>query len=211
MFLYIHNWNRLFVIFLLTVPGLSPVFSGTKALSSVQVTFHVTLSCTVETPLKSHIRLTLVNAPFTSYEALTDSLGTAILQSVSTGQYNIQVHRFNYGTWYGQANIKANFLQNVQLNQLIKPPSGLETNSHSLIATWKAPPIDTTLFSEDWSSGNLATNGWTTSGGTNWMISNSLGHNAPSVTFHWSPVVTNYDQYLTSSMVPACYASKVTF
>ena len=103
------------MIFLLTVPGLSPAIAGVRTHSPVQATFHVTLACADEIPLKSHVRLILTSAPFTIYEALTDSSGTAIIQNLTGGQYNIQVHRFNYGTWYGLATIWYNYSLNVQL------------------------------------------------------------------------------------------------
>lgn len=193
--------------FFLTLGWYQPMRANTT-MANIEV--HVTLSCPVENPAKSWVIMTMATAPFTVYKAITDSTGSATLASLPPGNYSLEIHRFNYATYYAQVNLQSNQVVNVQLGQLIKTPSNLEVNAISLQATWDAPPTDTALLWEDWSSSSLATNGWTTSGGTNWITSNLIGHSPPSAIFNWSPADTNYSQYLTSKTFPPCYASNVT-
>lgn len=56
-------------------------------------------------------------------------------------------------------------------------------------------------FDEDFSSNSLATNHWTTFGGTNWRLSATMGDPPPSVIFYGTPV--NYDQTLESDFLDA--------
>jgi hypothetical protein len=59
-------------------------------------------------------------------------------------------------------------------------------------------------FSEDWSSGDFETNGWTfepTIG--NWLINTDAGNPAPSAEFNFSPLVSNYSYALISPQIDA--------
>ena len=55
-------------------------------------------------------------------------------------------------------------------------------------------PLD---FFEDWNSGSFETNNWTTEN-ANWSITGQTGNPAPSATFTWDPVQTNYSISLES-------------
>ncbi|MBW6514806.1 MAG: choice-of-anchor D domain-containing protein, partial [Candidatus Syntrophosphaera sp.] len=60
------------------------------------------------------------------------------------------------------------------------------------------PPVPIALpFLEDWVSGDYTTNQWT-AGSTNWFVTPGTGNPAPSLTFGWSPTVTDYDIPFTS-------------
>jgi hypothetical protein len=59
-------------------------------------------------------------------------------------------------------------------------------------------------FTEDWSSGDFETNGWTfepTIG--NWLINTDAGNPAPSAEFNFSPLVSNYSYALISPQIDA--------
>jgi hypothetical protein len=188
--------------------GLINVITAGNPKLTVTVDFHVSLNCSAEIPYGSFVSITRVDPPYTTYEALTDNYGIARIENVPAGNYNIQVHRFNYSTYSTQENLQNNMVLNICLSQIIKPPSGLEVNALSLLVTWNAPPVDTVLFSENWISGNFNTNQWTITGG-NWNIGTHIGHSPPSALFNGSPQATNYHQYLTSRVIPAVYAANM--
>jgi hypothetical protein len=71
-----------------------------------------------------------------------------------------------------------------------------------------APALaQSTLFNESFTSGSFTTNGWTfpTTAG-NWVVGSNwvpTGATAPSATFNYSPVYTNYSFSLVSPVIPA--------
>ena len=153
------------------------------------------------------VTLENTNIPDTVYHALMDASGTLVFPFVFQGYYTLTVNKFGYET-YSQTPIlvEGSITLNVSLMQVKTPPSNLNIDDRRLTATWNSPVFSLPLFTEDWSSGNLTTNGWTTSGGSNWQILPAYGNPAPSIMFNWSPHVDNYHQYLTSKNIEGMHS-----
>lgn len=81
---------------------------------------------------------------------------------------------------------------NVYFDEAIGDFSGaaFENDPFNRIQWEYIPPFEMP-FNEDWSSGDFATNIWTSTG-ANWMIDNSYGNDLPSAEFGFSPVASNY-------------------
>jgi len=80
--------------------------------------------------------------------------------------------------------------------------SGLSNPSNTATVNIAAPAALTLPFSENWSSGALATNNWYTTTG-NWQPSTIDGNSAPSVIFSKSPIQNNYSINLNSWQINA--------
>ncbi len=166
---------------------------------SATVTVNVTLSCTMQNTAYTTVFLQNKSIADTVYSRVMDATGTVFFPAVFQGYYKLTVSKFGYITYVDTSMlIEGNITLDLILIQVKTPPSNLQINNRSLKATWNPARFSVSVFSENWASGDLTTNGWTTSGGTNWQMSTGLGNPAPSVMFSWTPQVTNYDQYLTS-------------
>jgi hypothetical protein len=196
--------------FFLLILFLAGSFSGAKAgNTAVMATFNVTLTCTAEPLSGTFIRLTGTGSFSTEYTILTDSTGHAVIGGIVPGQYTLTVQRFHYDAYSSPVNLTANQAFTVNLTEMLLPARYLAVNPQSLAATWNSPSTSDTLLAEDWGSGSFATNQWTTSGGTNWLVSSIAGNPVPSAIFFWSPPVVNYHQYLTSREIVSSYAVKL--
>jgi hypothetical protein len=156
------------------------------------------------------IGITLQNLSIfdTMYFVTTDTSGTAVIPNLWKGNYSISVGVFGCPPYtQTPVSIMGDMTFNINLGGGIGPvgpmPTNLYINDTCNLATWSPPKIVVPLLDEKWSSANFTANGWTISGGTNWQISTTLGSTLypgtpPSVIFNYSPVVQNYDEYLTS-------------
>ena len=174
------------------------------------VTVNAGLSCPGASPIYTKVRLQNTVYVDTAYEAILDISGTCTFPTVWKGSYSLTVSKFGYTTNTQSLSIMGPMTVNVTLLETKTPPSNLLVNNHSLVATWNQPNQDVPLFTENWSSGSLVTNGWTTSGGTNWQIAATTGNLLPSVAFNYTPVVTNYNQYLTSTTITGQHSPFMT-
>lgn len=165
------------------------------------VTVHVDLSCTAA--VKSGINVTLTNQvyPDTNYSMQPDTSGSCTFPTVWKGSYALKVTKFGYVDNLQQVSVNAPASFDVFSLQERTPPSNLFVNDCSLVATWDVPQFRKTLLTENWSSGSFNTNGWTTQGGSNWVISATIGNPAPSAMFSYTPQALNYSQTLTSKPI----------
>ncbi len=165
------------------------------------VTINVDLSCSGAGMSGTNIELTNLVYPDTSYLAFPDTAGVHLFPAVWKGTYELKVSRFNYLTYTSNINITYDTTVNVVLLQERAAPSNLSVNSVSLKATWNQPVVSSELFSENWSSGSFSANNWSIEGGSNWIVSQTVGNPAPSAMFGWSPQATNYEQSLISKEI----------
>lgn len=165
------------------------------------VTVHVDLSCAAAIKTGINVSLTNLVYPDTNYLLQPDTSGTCTFSSVWKGAYSLKVTKFGYVDNIQQLSVNAPVSYNVLALQERTPPSNLHVDDCSLVATWDVPQFKKILLAENWSSGSLTTNGWTTQGGSNWVISATLGNPAPSAMFSYTPQVLNYSQTLTSKPI----------
>jgi len=137
---------------------------------------------------------------------VTDTTGCARFPQVWKGIYTLTVSRFPYATASLALTISDSLTLPVTLQRLKFPPTEPGVNNLSLVASWTYPRNTITTLLDNFSSGSFTTNQWTVSGGTNWQIGTSTGNPAPSAFFNYSPVVANYDQYLTSRSLAGSHA-----
>jgi len=167
-----------------------------------RVVMNIGLSCDSHPIQGSRVCLTNQVYPDTVYTAVLDTNHTLVFPFVWKGSYTARVTHFGFTPYSAQLYIMMPDTINVSLQQVKSPPSFLTVNPKTLSATWKTPSFKDTLFSENWSSGSLATHSWTTSPAyTNWKVSTSSGNPLPSAFFDWNPQLINYDQSLASPMI----------
>jgi hypothetical protein len=148
------------------------------------------------------IRLYNQDYPDTTYYAVTDSTGTAVVSNVWKGHYKFDGNVFGCYQEFTYATINGDTTVNVILHYGVAlAPQGISVNEQTLQANWDKPRFSYSLFSESWAGGNFTSNQWTTSGGSNWQISTGIGYPASSAMFNWTPQVSGYDQYLTSKSI----------
>ncbi|NMD15443.1 MAG: carboxypeptidase regulatory-like domain-containing protein, partial [Bacteroidales bacterium] len=165
---------------------------------TANVTFNITMCSSTVSPQGATVSLTNTQYPDTAYFAVAPANGIVTFPHVWKGNYDIAVVKFPFNSWTLNDDINGNKTYNVLMKEMTFPPKNMTVDDLSLIATWNAARINLVCFEEQWNSGSFATQGWTTSGGSNWGISTSTGNPAPSAQFNWSPSVTNYSQTLTS-------------
>ena len=170
------------------------------------VTVHVTLTCAAHPEENTLVKLQNTAYPDTMYQAMTDTNGMVFFDNVWKGNYTLTVIRFGYDNYSQVVDITGDQTIEVMLLQQKTPPTNLFVDDRSLEAIWNQPRSAVVLFNEAWTSGNFATNQWTTSGGSNWMMTTGAGNPAPSAMFNWSPQVTNYNQFLTSKQFTGVYS-----
>lgn len=179
----------------------SPTFSNILGKNwTAPVTVNVGLSCAGDSPQYTNVKLVNINYPDTVYQATLGSNGTCTFPQLWLGTYTLTVTKFGYTT-HTQTPITivaGGMTLTVNLLQIKTPPSSLWVNNKSLVATWSPPRLTMPLFTENWNSGSFATNGWVTTGGTNWVVSAAMGNPAPSAIFSSNPQVNFYHQFLTS-------------
>ena len=164
------------------------------------VTVKVNLSCTQHNTAFTHVKLQNSVYADTVYQATMSVRGTITFPSVWKGNYTLTVEKFGYmPDTLPFIQVTGNMTLTRTLIQQITAPSNLQINDLTLVAAWSPPLYSVPILTETWASGSLVTNGWATSGGTNWQISTTFGKPAPSVTFNSAPHATNYHQYLTSA------------
>ncbi len=175
------------------------------------VTVNANLSCPGASPAYATVRLQNTVYVDTIYLATLGSSGTCTFPQVWKGTYSLTVSRFGYSNYVNPAiTIMGNTTINLNLLQIKTPPSNVQIDNQRLLATWIPPKLAVSIFAEDWSSGSFVTNGWATSGGTNWQISSGAGNPAPSATFSYNPVVTDYNQFLTSPNMTGLHSPVMT-
>ena len=162
------------------------------------VTVDLVLSCSGSSPSGTDLQLKNMVYPDTLYTASFDSTGNLIFPHVWKGSYAVTAKKFGYQDYHATVYIMGETTVNIILLQRKSPPTNLVVDSLSLYSRWDVPFYNQTLLQEDWSGGSFAGAGWTVAGGSNWMISTSNGHPAPSAFFNWSPRVYNYEQSIIS-------------
>ncbi len=173
---------------------------------TVPVTVHAALSCSSANPSGTSVEMTNLVYPDTTYHAILDSSGSVIFPKVWKGTYQISVSRFGYeGQWLTRS-FSAGDSVGVFLLQKRPSPRNLAVQNQNLLATWHSPLCRDTLFHETFGSGSFLTNGWTTGGASNWMISMNSGNPPPSAMFYWSPQLLNYDQSLTGKIIQGVHS-----
>ena len=132
---------------------------------TASVTINVDLTCLASNAAYSIVKLQNTVYVDTVYTAQLDSTQTVTFPTVWKGTYTLTVDKFGY-TQYLQTpiTIMGNMTIDVMLMQQKTPPSNLEINDRSLLATWSPPRVAVPIINETWASGSLATNGWTRSG-----------------------------------------------
>jgi len=175
---------------------------------TVGATIRVALSCEEADRSGAFIRLKNLVYPDTVYTFTVDTSGRHTFPHVWKGSYELSVKKFGYQDHTSNISLSFDTTVPVLLLQKRPPPTGLQVDPKSLVTQWEAPTYSDTLFMEDWTSGSFLTNGWTRTGGNNWIISSATGNPAPSVMFSWSlvskpiaglhsPILTcRYDIYL---------------
>ena len=165
------------------------------------MTIHVNPSC--ESNGHAGATLSLVNLahPDTVYAALTDTTGIVSFPHVWKGTYQLTVIKFGYDTLLQTVSVTAPVNMDAILLQVKLPPANLVVNDSSLLAHWDVPHFEKPLYSEQWNSGSLTTNGWTILGGANWQMSSTMGSPPPCATFTSVPRQTDYNQSLISRTI----------
>ncbi|NQV01408.1 MAG: hypothetical protein HQ542_02090, partial [Bacteroidia bacterium] len=177
---------------------------------SVPVSIQVNLTCCGEILKGSFVQMQHAIFPDTVYAAVTDSTGLAGFPAVHQGLYSIVIKRFCYHPLTTVAVFTGPDTLSYTLNQVKKPIWGLTVHESTLLARWNPPRIDSVLLDEDWISGGFTANQWTVTGGSNWLVHPNNGHPRPAALFSWTPVVTNYEQFLTSRTIPAIHSNQLT-
>ncbi len=165
---------------------------------TANVTFNITMCSSSASPEGTIVKLTNTQYPDTTYFAVAPANGIVTFPHVWKGNYDIWVFKFTFTEWTLNDDINENKTYNVNLIENLYPPKNMFVDDRTLLASWNAAHLDLLVFEEAWNSGSFTTQGWTTSGGSNWGIATGLGNPAPSAQFNWTPSVTNYDQSLTS-------------
>ncbi len=165
------------------------------------VTINLNLSCTLANPAGASISLKNQVYQDTIYHAISDSTGHFLFPAVWKGAYEIHAEKFGYQDYTGNCSVNSPLSMDILLLQIKSPPTNLEVDNRSLLATWDVPFYSLPLLQENWSSGDFTTGEWIREGGSNWKISMTAGHPAPSAFFSWSPAVPDYNQSLTSRVM----------
>ncbi|MEI6436549.1 MAG: T9SS type A sorting domain-containing protein, partial [Bacteroidota bacterium] len=168
----------------------------------------VSLTCAANPKAGTMVKLINADYPDTNYTQTTDTSGCVHFVNVWKGNYQVQVTRFTYPVYTQNVSVLGNVNLNITLLQNAAPATNLAVNDQNLKATWSPPRAVVYQLDENFSSG-FATNQWVTSGGTNWQISNTVGNPAPSAMFNWTPLQTNYNQYLTSKSLAGIHAPQM--
>ncbi|MEI6898624.1 MAG: carboxypeptidase regulatory-like domain-containing protein, partial [Bacteroidota bacterium] len=104
------------------------------------VTINFSVSCTYHSPANTIVKLQNSVYSDTLYEALVDSTGTIVFDHVWKGTYTLMVKKFGYATYtQSPLTIIGNMTIGIALQQLKTPPTRLEINDRSLVATWQPP------------------------------------------------------------------------
>jgi hypothetical protein len=167
------------------------------------VTFHAQKCCPSMGKDGINILVQNLSLPDTVYSVTTDTSGTAVIPTLWKGNYSIIVSVFGCNT-YMQTPVSITGDMTFTPNLGGGPgfaPYYLHIIDTTNLATWYPPKIVIPLLDEKWSSANFTANNWTVSGGTNWQISTGVGNPSPSAIFNYTPVVQNYDEYLTSKTI----------
>jgi hypothetical protein len=165
------------------------------------VSLQLALSCESSHPAGAIVKLVNLAYPDTAYSAVFDSTGLVEFPHIWKGTYQMSVLKFGYDTIVQSVPVAAPVLLNLTLLQVKIPPANLVVNDSSLMARWDVPSFEQQIFSETWSTGSLATNGWTMEGGINWTVSAASGNPAPSAMFSSTNQLTNYSQSLISKTI----------
>ncbi|MEI7727540.1 MAG: carboxypeptidase-like regulatory domain-containing protein, partial [Bacteroidota bacterium] len=176
------------------------------------VTLNVAMTCPSDNTTNTIFILKNTLYPEIVYQGtLLNASGNLVFPVVANGIYTLTVMKFGYGTYsQNPVLITGNTTLDVVLSEEKFPPSNLQVNDQSLYATWSPPRIVDPVFSEDWGSGSLAANGWTTSGGLNWVVYPYGGNAAPCVKYDGYPQDVDYDQYLTSKDIAGLHSPRLT-
>jgi len=165
------------------------------------VTIHVNPSCLSSGYAGASVNFVNMAYPDTAYSALSDTTGIILFPNVWKGTYQLTITKFGYDTLLQTLPVTAAVNLNIILHQIKPPPANLVVNDSNLLAHWDVPHFGKSIFSENWSSGNLTHNGWTLQGGSNWSISSAVGNPAPCVIFSSLPHQQNYTQSLVSRTI----------
>lgn len=177
---------------------------------TIGATIQVELSCEEADRTGAFIRLKNLVYPDTVYTFTVDTSGRHTFPQVWKGSYELSVKKFGYQDYINNISLAFDTTVSVLLLQKRPPPTNLQVDPKSLVAQWQAPAYSDTLFLEEWNSGSFQTNGWTRTGGNNWIISSVIGNPAPSAMFSWSPQLVNYNQALTSKTISGQHSPILT-
>jgi hypothetical protein len=192
-------------------PGLRPspmVFSNVVGKCwTADVVVCVNLSC--EADQGPGTQVTLVNTTYTDtlYASMTDSGGCVHFPTVWKGNYQLKVSRFSYPTVTLNTVLMGDSVFQFDLAQQIIPPTALDINNQSLKVSWSPPRFSQYLLNENFSNG-FSANQWVVAYNANWQISTLGGNPLPSATFQSLPLLTNYDQSLTTKTLSGVNAPR---
>ena len=147
---------------------------------TANVTFNITMCSSTVSPQGATVSLTNTQYPDTAYFAVAPANGIVTFPHVWKGNYDIAVVKFPFNSWTLNDDINGNKTYNVNLLENHYPPQNMFVDDLSLLASWNAAHLDLLVFEELWNSGSFTTQGWTTSGGSNWGIATGVGLPAPS-------------------------------
>ncbi len=197
--------------------GVKAIYSGNR-LSTIKysnilgkcwtapVTVQAGLSCVDGDKSGTGVQLKNLVYPDTMYTATMDTSGMAVFPSVWRGTYELKLSKFGYQNQILTLPVSHDTVVTALLLQEKPVPKDLEVGETNLIVHWQVPEYEKELFAEDWSSGSFSTHGWTTEGGSNWVISTADGNPAPAAMFSPAPQVFNYTQSLISAEIDPQYA-----
>jgi hypothetical protein len=200
-----------------------PIFSNVLGKNwTVTVTVNVSLSC--DTLSIVGTKVTLRNLDYgvdvdSTYTANLTTSHTVVFHNVWKGNYEIKVERFNFMIYLlASTPIFTDKTFDITVSQQKTPPSNMNVDGQSAIATWDPPVNDWFGLFETWDSGSFATNGWTADQdpagyfGEQWYINASYGNPAPSAEFGYDIGVLNYNLSLTSaSLTPVAGTRLLSF
>jgi hypothetical protein len=166
----------------------------------VTASFHVTLSNGLS-PEGAVIRLANLQWPDTVYSVMVPETGETTLQAIFPGNYQVLTDRYAYEPLQYDTVLDGTHFFNIELQQETLTVSNLVVDSTQVIISWNKPRKYDVLLMDDFASGSFETNGWTTDT-SNWQIINDEGQPPPCARFHWTPVLSNYSESLTSGFLP---------
>ena len=177
---------------------------------TVDVTVPVTLSCGDASVSGTSVTLKNLVYPDTLYNTTLFSADSAWFPEVWRGSYELKVSRFGYQDFSSVVPLSYDTTLPVYLLQERSAPSNLQVNGKTLVAQWDVPVYSQILFTEDWSAGTFTTQGWSTEGGYNWLMSFVVGNPPPSAMFSWTPQVFSYSQSLVSREIQGVHSPVLT-
>ncbi len=97
--------------------------------------------------------------PYQMHQGLTNTNGIIVFDSVIDGYYDMGIEGIGYTLYEGGYNIYSDTTIGVEILQKMYPPTNLEVDPLTSIATWD-PPLITQLYIEDFEGDMFPPDGW---------------------------------------------------